>query len=98
MQTCMHYRVMARTLRAREKVDLQVRGVPSTLRRRLGERAQRQGVSMSRLVISLLEDNIDRPATIDEWVAELAAERPRPRTAFTPSTTLREIRDEVNGT
>ena len=53
---------------------------------------------MSRLVISLLEDNIDRPATIDEWVAELAAERPRPRTAFTPSTTLRQIRDEVNGT
>lgn len=85
---------MARPLHARDKVDLQVRGVPSALRRRLGEKAARQGVSMSRFVITLLEENVDRPATIDDWLAELSAERPDRATRFSASATLREIRDE----
>ena len=88
--------VMARAIRTRDKVDLQVRGVPSGLRRRLGEKAARQGVSMSRFVITLLEENVDRPATIDDWLADLSAERPDRVTSFSASATLREIRDELD--
>jgi hypothetical protein len=87
---------MARLLRAGEKVDLQVRGVPSALRRRLGEKAAREGVSMSRFVITLLEENVDRPATIDDWLSELAAERTGRAAGFSPSATLREVRDELD--
>jgi len=96
MQVCMHHRPMARSLRPRDKVDLQVRGVPSALRRRLGEKAAREGVSMSRFVITLLEENVDRPATIDDWLAELDADRPTRATGMRPSATLREIRDELD--
>jgi predicted transcriptional regulator len=92
----MHHRPMARPVRARDKVDLQVRGVPSALRRRLGEKAARQGVSMSRFVITLLEANVDRPATIDDWLAELDAGRTGRTTGFSPSATLREVRDELD--
>ena len=88
-------REVARAIRARDKVDLQVRGVPAALRRRLGEKAARQGVSMSRFVITLLEENVDRPATIDEWLAELSAGRPGP-TSFSASASLREFRDELD--
>lgn len=87
---------MARTLGAREKVDLQVRGVPAALRRRLGEKAAREGVSMSRFVIALLEENIDRPATIDDWLAELAADRRSRGPGISASATLRQIRDELD--
>jgi hypothetical protein len=92
----MHHRSMARAVRPREKVDLQVRGVPSALRRRLGEKAARQGVSMSRFVITLLEENVDRPATIDDWLAELDAEPTDRAISFKPSASLRELRDQLD--
>ena len=87
---------MARSVRARDKVDLQVRGVPSALRRRLGEKAARQGVSMSRFVITLLEENVDRPATVDDWLAELDVDRSSRAAGFSPSATLRDVRDELD--
>lgn len=96
MQSCMHHSGMARSVRSREKVDLQVRGVPSALRRRLGEKAARQGVSMSRFVITLLEENVDRPATIDDWLSELDAEQTVRAGSFTPSASLRELRNELD--
>lgn len=51
---------------------------------------------MSRFVITLLEENVDRPATIDDWLGELAAERTGRATRFSPSATLRELRDELD--
>lgn len=51
---------------------------------------------MSRFVITILEENVDRPATIDDWLAELAAERTTRRTGVRAAATLREIRDELD--
>lgn len=40
-----------------------------------------------------LEDHVDRPATIDELLAEAAAD---PSAGFSPSATLRDIREELD--
>lgn len=50
--------------------DLQLRGVPVSLRDRLRRRAARKGVSMSRYVIEILQDDLARP-TLPEWLAEV---------------------------
>jgi hypothetical protein len=55
----------------REKVDLQIRGMPAVLRQRIRERAAGKGVSMSKYVIEVLEDNVDRSDT-GEWLDEIA--------------------------
>lgn len=44
----------------RRKVDVQIRGVPVELRDRLRERASRKGVSMSRYVTELLENELPK--------------------------------------
>lgn len=52
------------------KVDLQIRGVPIELRRKVGRRAASKGVSISKYVIDLLAED-DGPRTIEEWLAEV---------------------------
>jgi plasmid stability protein len=50
--------------------DVQLRGVPVSLRDRLRRRAAGKGVSMSQYVIEILKDDLARP-TVAEWVAEV---------------------------
>jgi len=63
---------VAGPVRARETptVVLHLCGVPAALHRRLHEQAAREGMSLSRLVIGLLEENLDRTAAVDGWLTE----------------------------
>jgi plasmid stability protein len=54
------------------KTDLQIRGVPVSLREKLRRRAAGKGLSMSQYVTGLLNDDLGLP-TIDEWLDEVAA-------------------------
>ena len=58
---------------AKSKVDLQIRGVPVTLQRRIRAKAARKGLSMSKYVIQILEDNIDQPDSINDWLDEVTS-------------------------
>jgi len=51
--------------------DLQIRGLPMTLREKLRRRAVGKGVSMSQYVTTLLKDDLALP-TIDEWLDEVS--------------------------
>ncbi|HEV8671295.1 MAG TPA: hypothetical protein VGS01_11230 [Candidatus Limnocylindria bacterium] len=62
----------------KEKVDLQIRGVPVRLQRRIRERATRKGTSMSKYVIQILEDNVDAPDSINDWLDEVISLPPVP--------------------
>ena len=92
MHSCMHSLGMAKSAR---KVDLQIRGVPVELRRRLGQKATSKGLSMSKYVIDVLKDDIERP-TLEEWFREVDALRPKREPTVAPSRTLREIRDAID--
>jgi plasmid stability protein len=93
MQFCMH---TPRVARAAKKVDLQVRGVPAELRRKLGQKAAGRGLSMSKYVIEVLKDDVERPATLKEWFALAEELRPKRDIGFDPAETLREIRDAID--
>lgn len=79
------------------KVDLQIRGVPIALQRRIRSKAARKGVSMSKYVIQVLEDNLDKPNTINDWLDELTSLPPvlgyKPGMA---TAALRRIRDAID--
>lgn len=93
MHKCMHTSRMA----AREKVDLQIRGMPVRLQRRIREKAARKGVSMSKYVIQILEDNIDAPGTINDWLDEVTSLPPVP--GYKPgmgTAAIRRIRDAID--
>lgn len=82
--------------RGKKKVDLQIRGMPADLRRRVEEKATRKGVSMSRYVIEALEDDVIRPATLEEWFKEVEELRGPPRDrGFDPAESVRAIRDAI---
>lgn len=51
--------------------DLQIRGIPVSLRDRLRRRARRKGVSMSQYVIEQLKADLALP-TLDEWLDDVA--------------------------
>jgi hypothetical protein len=80
----------------KEKVDLQIRGVPVKLQRRIRENAVRKGVSMSKYVIEILDDNVDRPDTLGDWLDEIA--KNPPKTNLRPgeaAAAVRAIRDAI---
>jgi hypothetical protein len=54
-----------------EKVDLQIRGMTAVLRQRIREKAAAMGMSMSKYVIAILEHNVDRPESINDWLDEV---------------------------
>jgi hypothetical protein len=91
----MHAPGMPRSARSLRKVDLQIRGVPLELRRRLGQRAANKGVSMSRYVIDVLSEEIALPRSMDEWFTEVEAllGPARDDRGPAPSETLRRMRD-----
>ncbi|MEK7863781.1 MAG: hypothetical protein AAB295_11030 [Chloroflexota bacterium] len=79
-----------------KKVDLQIRGMPADLRRRVEQEATRKGMSMSRYVIASLEDDVIRPATLEEWFALVEELRGPPRDLdFDPAESVRAIRDAI---
>lgn len=93
MHECMHNSPMA----GREKVDLQIRGVPLRLQRRIREAAARKGVSMSKYVIQILDDNVDRPESIDEWLDLVMSLPPVP--GYKPgeaTKVIRAMRDAID--
>ena len=74
----------------REKVALQIRGMPAVLRQRVREKAADKGMSMSRYVIEILEDNVDRPESINDWLDEVISLPPI--AGYTPGVGARAIR------
>ena len=82
---------------ARQKVDLQIRGVPVKLQRRIRAGATRKGVSMSKYVIQILEDNVDRPESINEWLDLVMSLPPVP--GYKPgeaTKVIRAMRDAID--
>jgi len=81
----------------KEKVDLQIRGMPVKLQRRIRERAARKGVSMSKYVIEILGDNIDRSETLGDWLHEIAKNPPKTNLRPGEATAMiRAMRDAID--
>ena len=81
----------------KEKVDLQIRGVPLRLQRRIRAKAARKGVSMSKYVIQILEDNVDDPESINEWLDMVMSLPPVP--GYKPgeaTKVIRAMRDAID--
>lgn len=81
----------------RQKVDLQIRGVPVALQRRIREKATSKGMSMSKYVIEILEDNVDRPDSINDWLDEVMSLPPVP--GYKPgagTAAIRRMRDAID--
>ncbi len=81
----------------KQKVDLQIRGVPIGLQRRIRQKAARKGVSMSKYLIQILEDNLDEPNTINDWLDEVTSLPPVP--GYKPgmgTAAVRRIRDAID--
>jgi hypothetical protein len=80
----------------RQKVDLQIRGLPVALQRRIRDKATSKGMSMSKYVIEILEDNVDRPDSINDWLDEVMSLPPVP--GLKPgagAAAIRAIRDAI---
>lgn len=81
----------------RTKVDLQIRGVPVRLQRRIRDNAARKGVSMSKYVIEILDDNVDRPGTLGAWLDEIAKDPPKTSLRpGEPTAMIRAMRDAID--
>ena len=86
-----------RVMAAKDKVDLQIRGVPVKLQRRIRVAAARKGMSMSKYVIQILEDNADRPESINEWLDLVMSLPPVP--GYKPgeaTKVIRAMRDAID--
>jgi hypothetical protein len=93
MQIRMHTRAVA----GKEKVDLQIRGMPVGLQRRIRTKAARKGLSMSKYVIQILDENVDDPDSINEWLDEVTSLPPVP--GYRPgmgTAAVRRIRDAID--
>lgn len=78
------------------KVDLQIRGVPAALQRRVRAKAERKGMSMSKYVIQILEERLDEPDSINDWLDEVTSLPPVP--GYKPgmgAAAVRRIRDAI---
>jgi len=71
--------------------NIQIRNVPPELHRKLKERAAREGVSLSELLLRVAEREAARP-TVAEMVARLQA-LTRPEIDEQPSAVIRRMRD-----
>jgi len=82
---------------AKDKVDLQVGGVPVKLQRRIRAAAARKGMSMSKYVIQILEDNVDQPESINEWLDLVMSYPPVPGLKPGEATAvIRAMRDAID--
>lgn len=74
--------------------DLQVRGLPVTIREKVRGRARRKGQTMSQYVIDLLRKDTDQPS-LEEWLEEVRHWKPVPvRGGMTAAQAVREAREE----
>jgi post-segregation antitoxin (ccd killing protein) len=73
--------------------DLQIRGVPVTLRDQLRERAERRGVSMSRYLIELMEQDIPK-MSMREWLDWVHRTVPPLNSTWSSADVLHEARRE----
>lgn len=92
----MHQRMHTRRVARKAKVDLQVRGVPAALQQRVRAKAARKGVSMSKYVIQILEERLDQPDSINDWLDEVMSLPPVP--GYKPgmgAAAVRRIRDAI---
>jgi hypothetical protein len=81
----------------KEKVDLQIRGVPVGLQRRIRAKAARKGVSMSKYVIEILEDNVDDPESLNAWLDEVMSYPPvSSLKPGEPTAMIRAMRDAID--
>ena len=90
-------RGILKSMASKEKVDLQIRGMPVALQRRIREKATSKGTSMSKYVIQILEDNVDRPDSINDWLDEVLSLPPVP--GYQPgeaTKVIREMRDAID--
>jgi hypothetical protein len=93
----MHYCMHTASVAAKQKVDLQIRGVPLGLQRRIRAKAARKGVSMSKYVIQILEENVDDPDSINDWLDLVMSLPPVP--GYKPgqaTKVIREMRDAID--
>jgi len=82
---------------SKAKVDLQIRGVPVSLQRRIRRKAALKGMSMSKYVIEILEDNVDDPDSMNEWLDEVMSLPPVPGYKPGEATKLiRAMRDAID--
>lgn len=91
------YACILRVMAAKDKVDLQIRGVPVKLQRRIRQVAARKDMSMSKYVIQILEDNVDQPDSINDWLDEVTSLPPVP--GYKPgmgTAAIRRIRDAID--
>jgi len=79
--------------RPQGKTDIQVRGVPVTLRDRARERAKSRGHSLSEYIRGLIDADLAQP-TIDEWIARIKA-RPPVRVAPMGGMTIVDVMHEA---
>ncbi len=85
------------TMAGKDKVDLQIRGMPVKLQRRVRERAARKGLSMSKFVIEILDENVDRPETLGDWLDEIAKNPPKTSLQAGEATAMiRAMRDAID--
>jgi hypothetical protein len=85
------------SMAGKDKVDLQIRGMPVMLQRRIREKAAAKGMSMSKYVVQILEDNVDRPDTINDWLDEVMSLPPVP--GYKPgdgTKVIRAMRDAID--
>jgi hypothetical protein len=85
------------TMAGKVKVDLQIRGVPVSLQRRIRAKAARKGMSMSKYVIQILDENVDDPDSINEWLDEVTSLPPV--LGYKPgmgTAAVRRIRDAID--
>jgi hypothetical protein len=81
----------------KDRVELQIRGMPVVLQRRIREKAAGKGISMSKYVIEILEENVDRAGTFGEWLDEIAKDPPVP--GYEPgqgTAIIRAMRDAID--
>ena len=82
---------------SKAEVDLQIRGVPVSLQRRIRRKAALKGMSMSKYVIEILEDNVDDPDSMNEWLDEVMSLPPVPGYKPGEATKLiRAMRDAID--
>lgn len=80
-----------------DKVDLQIRGVPAKLQRRIRDNAARKGVSMSKYVIEILGESVDRPSTLGDWLDGIATDPPKTKLRPGEATAMiRAMRDAID--
>lgn len=78
-------------MKKRATVDVQVRRLPRSLREKLGRRAQRARMSVSRYAVTVLAEDIERPGIV-AWLDEIASRAPA---GVSGAAIVRELRDEI---